>query len=323
MQSTALKQEILPQEQPLAVYDQFRAMIVELKETNNKTVFDYHSPKGNKEARSYIYKLRQSKTAIEAARKKEKAESLEYGRKVDAQAKELTAEIDSMIEVHAKPLEEIEEKERIRIGTIKNSLHVIQLRQQCSDLSSEEIKINIDFLKSKVIDDESFAEFKGEAEAAIAASLHALENQLPIALKREADQAELERLRKEKAESDQRERDKKIQDEAAEKARLEEQQRAQKEIDDANAKAAQAIRDKEDAEKRAKEAEENERKKLEEEQEKKLADQKRREEDEAHKAKVHAEIKDWLISENLEEVAADFIVAALVIDKIPHVKLIY
>ena len=70
----------------IAVYDEFRGQLSELRDANAKTVFDYEDPKGNKDARSHVYKLRQTKSAVEMARKEEKAESLAYGRRVDEQA---------------------------------------------------------------------------------------------------------------------------------------------------------------------------------------------------------------------------------------------
>src|SRR3954454_6832415 len=83
----------------LAVYNPFRAELAEFKAQNATLIFDYESPKGNKEARSHVYKLRQSKAAVEKARKEEKAASLEYGRKVDAEAKTIMEEIEAMIAV--------------------------------------------------------------------------------------------------------------------------------------------------------------------------------------------------------------------------------
>ena len=362
MQSAALKQEVLPAEQPLAVYDPFRSMIAEMKETNSKTAFDYADSKGNKEARSYIYKLRQSKTAIEEARKKEKAASLEYGRKVDAQAKELTSEIDGMINVHLKPLQEIEEKETQRVATIKSNIQWFVIRQQCAGHSSDELKKSLAEIALKMHGDD-YAEFTEQAVAERDKAVEAHKLEIPVAEKREADQAELERLRKETAERDQRDREEKLKAEAAEKAREEERLAAEKRVEElrlkaeadqrekdaaleAERKAAEeslkkereaaeareqelrlaaenATKEKEAAERRAAEAADNERKRAEEEQAQKLAKQKKREEDEAHKAKIKDDIKAFLLSDEIEELVADYIVAALVAGKIPHVTINY
>src|SRR3990167_3162589 len=100
----------------IAVYDEFRAQLAELKEHNAKLLFDYEDPKGNEEARSHVYKLRRTKAAVDKARQAEKAASLEYGRRVDSEAKEIIGEIEAMIEVHVKPLAEIEEREKKRVA---------------------------------------------------------------------------------------------------------------------------------------------------------------------------------------------------------------
>ena len=96
---------------PLAPYEPIRAQIEELKIANATTVFKYEDAKGNKLARSHVANLRTVKGDIERKRKELKADALEYGKKVDAAAKELTGEIEAMIDVHWKPLEAIERRE--------------------------------------------------------------------------------------------------------------------------------------------------------------------------------------------------------------------
>ena len=107
----------------IAVYNEFRSQLAELKNTNAKMVFDYETAKGVREARSYIYKLRQTKAAVDKARVHEKAVSLEYGRRVDAEAKEIIAEIETMMEVHEAPLLEIERREKVRVEGLNNRLN--------------------------------------------------------------------------------------------------------------------------------------------------------------------------------------------------------
>ena len=93
-------------------YNPVKAEIEALKTLNTSLVFDYDSPSGNKNARSHVYKLRQKKADVERVRKAAKADALEYGRRVDAVANELSTELDSMIVVHQKPLDEIEAMQR-------------------------------------------------------------------------------------------------------------------------------------------------------------------------------------------------------------------
>ena len=97
--------------QEIVAYNEFRGQLAELKANNAALVFDYANPLGNKAARSHVYKLRQTKAAVDKVRKAEKEASLERGRKVDAEAKEIMSEIEAMIDIHQKPLDEIEERE--------------------------------------------------------------------------------------------------------------------------------------------------------------------------------------------------------------------
>ena len=109
--STAEQFVVPSEDQPLAAYSEFRAQLSKLREENASLIFDYHDPKGNKEARSHIHKLRRTKGAVESVRKEEKAASLAYGRRVDAEAKAIIGEIEDMIEVHERQIKEIEEAE--------------------------------------------------------------------------------------------------------------------------------------------------------------------------------------------------------------------
>lgn len=221
----------------IAAYNPYRAQIAEMREINAKTVFQYQDPKGNKEARSYIHKLRLSKGEIERVRKAEKAASLEYGRKVDAEAKDLTAEIEAMIAVHQAPLDEIERREEERKLAIENRLQ--DMRNQLlhfSDVSSAGIKERIEYV-SAIIIDASFAEYQTEAEKEKKATLDALNAALADTEKREAEAAELERLRREEEERKRKEREDAIAREAAEKARLEAEARAKAEAEAAEKKA--------------------------------------------------------------------------------------
>lgn len=254
--------EILPH--AITAYNPFRAKIAEMQEVNAKTIFQYNTPKGNTEARSYIYKLRQSKAEVERVRKAEKAASLEYGRKVDSEAKMIVDEIDAMIEVHQKPLDEIEAKEKARVAAIQESIDVIKKFQECAGNTSEEIRNALDVLNSIDVD-ASYEEFQIEAEKQKAIALANQQAELLVAEKREAEAAELERLRKEAAEREQKEREERIATEAAKRAKKEAEEKAAndariaKEKADAEAKAAEeAARKREQAERDAKEKAERE-----------------------------------------------------------------
>jgi hypothetical protein len=87
------------------------AEIEKLKEYNAGLLFDYESKDGNKLARSHIFALRKVKSKVADAHKSAKADALEVCRVLDGYKRDLTASVDGMIEVHDKPLREIEERE--------------------------------------------------------------------------------------------------------------------------------------------------------------------------------------------------------------------
>lgn len=341
MTAVDLAQDILPPAAPIAVYDEFRSQLAEMRQANSQTLFDYESPKGNKEARSHIYKLRQTKAAVDKARAAEKAASLEYGRKVDAEAKEIIAEIEAMIQVHQRPLDEIEQREKDRVAGIQAKVAAIRdLYQIEPTFSSAAIEARIATLKSTVIDD-SFGEFQLEAMQQKDSGLQSLEAALPIAQKREAEQAELERLRQEAAERERRDREDRIRQEAAARAAAEAEAKAKAEREAIERKAAQERQDAERrelelrlaaersekeriaAEQRERDAVENERRRALAEAQAQAAEDARREADKKHTAQIHSEIAAGMSGFGIEAPLASEIVTAIRDGLIPHLKITY
>jgi len=96
----------------LTKFDNVRAEIAEYKEKNKNLVFDYHSPQGNKDARSHIFKLRKTKTLITDIHKEVKADALADCQVIDKEKRTLIGDVEEMIEVHAGPIRAIEEQEK-------------------------------------------------------------------------------------------------------------------------------------------------------------------------------------------------------------------
>ncbi|MES2048828.1 MAG: hypothetical protein V4447_10535 [Pseudomonadota bacterium] len=226
----------------VAAFTPFYAQLAELKDNNTALTFDYESTKGNKEARSHIFKLRQSKAALEKARKEEKEESLNYGKKVDAEAKVIAAEIEGMINVHQVKIDEIEEREKDRIAAITRDIEQIKTWGEGLNTSSA-LQVSLTNLGSIAIDN-SFAEYSTQAAQLKDARLVKLRGLLDETLKAEAEAAELTRLREEAAARAQKDRDDAIAKAAADKAKREAEElaarkeaQAKKAIADAEAKA--------------------------------------------------------------------------------------
>jgi len=290
--------QITTDDKPIAVYNEFRAQLSELREANSKAVFDYEDEAGNKEARSHIFKLRKTKTAVDNARKTEKAASLAYGRRVDGEAKEIISEIEEMIEVHAAPIKEIEDREERRLEGIRAKLASVAYPEWIAEYEGEVSAENWQKALNEVASievDESFDEFMAKGTAEKKATLLVLESGLELALKREKERAELEELRAEKEIKERKEREARIAKDAAEAA----------------TKAAEKAAAEKDAEaQRAKD--------------KAQAEQEKREANTRHTGKINKAAADAIsIAGDITVDAAKNIVKAIVLGKIPNVTITY
>lgn len=340
-------------DKPIAAYDEFRSQLSELKESNSKAVFDYADPKGNKEARSHVFKLRKTKTAIDKVRKEQKKASLEYGRKVDDEAKSITLEVEEMIDVHEKPLKEIEQNEKDRKAAIEEKFDLIVGARNVNlqTASIELISDHIGDLKELEPDD-SFDEYMAEATREYKTSIAHLEGLLTSAKIALAEKEELEHLRKESDERARKEREEQIAKDAREaaeskaesdriaaerkveadkQAAIENEKRIEREKEEAIERETAAKRELEEANKQHKreqeqavidtearvkrEAEEEERR-LREEAEKREANKK-------HKASVNNKAVQCLISGGISKEIAKEVVILIAKKEIDYVSIAY
>lgn len=316
----------------LAPYSEIRAKIEALKAENAAKSFDITTKSGEKAARSHIYVLRQRKADVERIRKAAGADALEYKRKVDAVGKEIIGEIESMIDVHQKPLDEIEQREAARKAAHEARLAELQVPEGViADAAS--CRAIRDRIAAVTINGE-WEEYKPAAVAAQAASLKTLDARLAELERMEAEQAELARLRKEAAEREERERkerEAREQAEREERIRRDAEEKARREAEEAAERARKAEAEKAMAEARRKEAEaqaaiEAERKKAEEakaeaervkrmaqEREAELAAQAKRQREEEERRKADQQHREKI----LDEVA--YSIAGLCEDAAPEV----
>ena len=215
----------------LTVYDPVKQQLEVIKAENARLVFDYEDPEQNKRARSYVYRLRQLKAEVEKQRKAEKEESLNYGRLVDQKAKEISVEIEEMIEVHAVPIAAIEQREKDRVAAIQ--ARIAEMRDAAEfadhgDVTVEEIKARLETVQAVEIDD-SFAEFLPDAAKTKDAVIRSLRGALALAEKDAAEAAEAARLIREAEAKAVAEREERIRKEAADKAAAEAEEKAKAE----------------------------------------------------------------------------------------------
>lgn len=345
----------------VTAYQPFYAELATLEEDNKKITFDYESKKGNAEARSHVYKLRQSKGALERTRKAEKAESLRIGKAIDSEAAALEIRIEAMIKVHQAKLDEIEQREADRVADLKKRVDNIRLYGNLMATSAE-LRNDIRELEALAIG-ESYEEFQAEALAVKDAHLQSLRANHAALVKQEEEAAELERLRAEAKAREQADRDAAIAKGAEDRAKAEAAAEAQR-VAAEQAKAIQDAENKAKAEREAGErrelelklaAENAERRRVEQEQraeqdrkdaiaraeqqaaaaveaeqrrvalekEAAQAEQARRERNRAHKAKINSAALAAFVAGGMTEECAKMAVTLIESGKIPAVAIAY
>jgi colicin import membrane protein len=222
------------------------------QEAGGKT-FKYDDPKGNKEARSYIYTLRKLRSSVDTARKEAKHHALEYGRRVDAMAKILEEQVTALIEPHEAEIKALEEKEAQRIAGHREVISKIAALRipycwpgRSGENDSAYYRSNLAEVKD--IDTSELEEFRAEADSEKLASIAELERLIAAAEKAEAEAEELARLRTEADEREQKERDQRIALEAIEQANREAQAQMEAEAQAAADKVQAAEQAQRDAE---------------------------------------------------------------------------
>lgn len=221
----------------VAAYQPFYSELAKLEQDNAALVFNYETPKGNKEARSHVFSLRKTKGALEKVRKEAKAESLRIGRAVDSEAAEIEARIEAMITVHQTKIDEIETREKERTAALQARYEEIS-KNLGAFTATDDIRTEIARVEAIEVGAD-WQEMMAMATTTKAAVLEKLAGSLQDAIKRDEEAAELTRLRAEAEARAQAERDAAIAKAAAEKAQREAEEKAAAEA----AKAAKALAD--------------------------------------------------------------------------------
>lgn len=318
---------------PIEIYSEFRSQLKELKEFNDSLTFDYEDGEDNKAARSHIYKLKQTRAALDKARKAEKAASLEYGRRVDSEAKGIAEQITAMIDVHQVPIDEVEQRDNARKAVHEERL--AQLRALGTPTNerrwSDQLRASLEDAKElAALDWEEYADL---AEVAAANTIGALGIAIALAVDVEAKDAELEQLRKEAAEREALDAEREAKEAAEKEARAQAERDKQARIEDNERKARQAKEVGENARRVKQEREEREeriRKETEArlkreaaaEAARKEKAEERRKANAKHVTKTKAEAsKALVLAAEIDTVLADKLVELIAADAIAHVEL--
>ncbi len=325
-----------------AIIDNIKAQVNEKFEG---VVWDFSKKKDRDTVASLAYKVGRSKTAIDAEGKKLKEQYTVFTKKIDAERKLAREQLEAEQARIRKPLDEWEQAEKDRKQRHVDHIAAIKMPANlCGEWDAASIKDAIQTLESKVIDS-SFEDFEQEAKLAKFETLEKLRTALVAREKYEAEQAELERLRKEQLEREQRERDERIAKEAADKARIEaeakalaEKQRfereqkeqaelAERQQREAAEREARLQAEKEEAELRAQQAAVMERQRIEREQAAKEEAERKAEEarlaNVEHMRSINQEILNKLCAIGLDEGQAKAVITAIARNQIPNISIKY
>lgn len=332
-----------PKETALQVFQQPNGLepyLQKIRAEIDSFVPDVTTRKGREEIASIAHRVSRSKTALDGVGKELVAELKEIPKKIDAERKRMRDTLDAWRDEVRAPLNEWEAAEEARKAKHQGAIDQINLRLECRDLDSTELRQNIEWLEGLAID-ESWEEFEPEALRAKDKALAALREALVARQKYEAEQAELEELRRKQAEQEQKEREAAIAREAEERARREAELRAQQEREAAarrelelKLQAEQAEREKleaqqraeqaaKDAEARAQAAAEAERQRIADEQAEIERQAKAREADKAHKAAINSAALEAFIAGGMPEDCAKQAVILIAKRQIPNVTINY
>lgn len=293
---------------------------------------DYTTAKGRKAARSYAAKVSSSKTLLETVRKEITADWREKTAKVNAIGKKAVERLDALRDKIRNPADEFDKKEADRQAAHLRAMDQFDLEVLSAHSSVAELKAKIASIEAVEIGP-SWEDFEAEAREKKAAALTKYRSDLGVAEQREAQQRELEELRREKAErarkdaeekaakereerekaiAEERERQKK---EAADKAEQEAKAAAQRQVQQAKEAAARAERE---AAERAEAAAAAERQRIEDEKRRAEEEEAKRKADAAHRTKIRDEIVKAFT--DLEPDGWETAVDAMIDGKIPHLK---
>ena len=335
--------EVPAKETALQVYSAANGLdpfLAKIREEIDGFVPDVSTRKGRDAIASIAYKVARSKTALDNVGKELVAELKEVPKKIDAERKRMRDLLDSWQAEVRQPLTEWEQAEEARKAKHQAGIDQISLRLECRDLDAAELKSNIAWLEGMAIG-ENWEEYEVEASRAKDKALAALRDALVVREKYEAEQAELAELRRKLAEQEQKDREARIAQEAADKAKREAELSAQAERDaaaqrerdlelqaerakraelEAQQRAEQAERD---AQRRAEEAAAAERRRQADEQARIEAEAKAREADKAHKKTINNEALAAFIAGGMPEECAKQAITLIAQRRIPHISINY
>lgn len=328
-------------------------LLADIRQKATSLVPDITTPKGRKEIASVAYAVAKTKTYLEGFGKELASKYKEIPKRIDANRKQIRDTLDALNNEVRAPLTQYEEAEAVRVEALQSRL--VHLNELGSSASVEIVAADLQAMLLEVEQtalDDTWQELLPQATIAKELAAKRLAEALVTRQKYEAEQAELEQLRQKQAEQERIDRERQIAEQAAEQARLQEENRqrmereaaqhreqeAQRQAQAAHEREEQARRDAEaaklalqqaetnaarQAEEAATRAAEQERQRIELEQTRKQQEEDRRAADVEHRRTIHNAILMDLMGLGIEEEKAINLIKHIASNKIDHLAINY
>ena len=211
-----------------------KALLDQIESRVRAISLDASTASGREEIRSTAYRVARTKTALDAEGKRLTEGWREATKKVNEERKLASERLDALADEVRKPLTDYENHEKARVAAHEAALRDITGLQEMiklyPDMRADLLEEHLYNLRNS-FPDQNWEEFAGRAKSARAEAESYIIRRLADRRKYEAEQAELERLRREDLERRARERDERLKAEAADAARLAAERKAKTEAD--------------------------------------------------------------------------------------------
>lgn len=316
-------------------------LLGKITEEAKSIIPDLTTKKGRDEIASMAHKVAKSKTYLDGLRKDLVFEWKTKAKAVDAEGKKMRDTLDALKAEVRQPLTEWEDDEKFRVEA--HERHIGEITETgisaLNNWIDEELPAMLKHVESYRV--ESFEEFAPVASGAKDRAIAQIKEAITKRETYDKEQAELENLRAEAAEREQKDREEKLRLEGEERAKIEAEKEKERETIAALEREANiekqrqdAIQAKEEAERRAKQAEENvkieaekaaqaERERMEQERVNEELAAKKREADKTHKTKINNAVLDALVLAGLNKTQAKKAVTAIAKGCVPYTTISY
>lgn len=328
-------------------------LLADIRQKATSLVPDITTAKGRKEIASIAHAVARTKTYLDGLGKEQTDKFKEIPKRIDANRKQIRDSLDALKDEVRAPLTQFEKAEAARVEALQSRLaRLNELGTSASiEIAAADLQVRLLEVEQTALDD-SWQELLPQATIAKELAAKRLGETLIARQKYESEQAELEELRQKQAEQERIDRERLIAAQAAEQARLQEENRqrlereaaqhreqeAQRQAQVAREREEQARRDAETAELARQQAEANaarlaaeaatraaeqERQRIEHEQRLKAEEDASRAADRAHRGRINSAILLDLMGLGIEEEKAINLIKHIASNKIDHLTINY